>query len=66
MIGVGYGNVAINVFEHEPSMSIHGSSCRDRVRLEYLIVVGLNKPYSFWSLAIDPQDDMNWLMRTLL
>ena len=49
MIGVGYRNVAVDVYAHKPLLSIHGSSYVDRSNFGYVIVRHVNRPFSFWS-----------------
>ena len=45
----GYRNVAENVYEHGPLLSIHGSSCVDRAIFDYVIVRCVFGPYEFLS-----------------
>ena len=50
MIAVGYENVAKNVYSHESSLRIHGSSYEDRANFGYAIVRHLNRAFSFLGL----------------
>ena len=50
MIAVGYENVAVNVYSHEPSLRIHGSSYVDRANFGYAIARHLNRTFSFEGL----------------
>ena len=48
-IGLGYRNVAVNVYQHEPLMRISTSSYRDRSKFACVIAGALNSPYSVLS-----------------
>ena len=49
MIGVGYKNVAVNVYVHKPLLNTHGSTYVDRANFGYVIVRHVNRLFRFWS-----------------
>ena len=50
MIGVGYRNVAVNVYVHKNLSNTHGSSYVDRANFGYVIARHVNMPFSFLGL----------------